>query len=131
MNKESGSTFGRTILAKGALPPLPWKAIKEAVLGKGYRLSLVFVGDARSKELNLRYRRKNKPTNVLSFPLEKNEGEIFLNLRQIRREEKKFGVPFPKLAGRMFIHGLFHLKGHTHGSMMEKQEAIIRDRFHY
>ncbi len=116
-------------MVSGKLPRLPLAALKEAVLGKAYRLSLVIVGDGLSRKLNRERRGKNYPTNVLSFPLEKNDGEIFLNPIQIKREQKIFGVPYQKLVGRMFIHSLFHLKGMGHGSRMERYEEVVRARF--
>ena len=121
--------FSITNTTNGRLQSLPFKALLEAVLGKSYDLSLVIIGDSRSRELNLHYRGKDAPANVLSFPLSKQEGEIFLNLKQIKRDEKKFGVTGAKLVARMFIHGLFHLKGMEHGSRMERHEEALRTRF--
>ena len=122
-------SFSITNTTKGRIPTLPFQKIKTAILGKNYLLSLVFVSNARSRALNRRYRGKNKPANVLSFPYGKKEGEIFLDLKEIEREEKKFGVAGPKLVARMFIHGLFHLKGLAHGSKMERQEKKAFARF--
>ena len=65
-------------MTTGKLPRLPFALMKEGVLGKNYDLSLVFVSESKSKELNRTYRKKNKPANVLSFPYSKKEGEIFI-----------------------------------------------------
>ncbi len=97
---------------------VPFAKIKDAILGKDYCLSLVFIGQKKSKELNSKYRGKNRPTNVLSFPLDKKTGEIFIT---------------PKLAGKevgfLFIHGLLHLKGMRHSSTMERLETKLRKQF--
>jgi len=65
---------------KNALPKLPFKAIKEAVLGEGYSLNLIIADPDRVKKLNTIYRDKEYATDILSFPLSKDEGEIFISL---------------------------------------------------
>jgi len=125
-DKENFSISNKT---KGKLPRLPFVLIKNAVLGEKYLLSLVIVGDALSRKLNATYRNKNKPTNVLSFSLSKNEGEIFLNLKKAKSETKEFGENYKNLVGYLFIHGLLHLKGMTHGGTMEEAERKIRRKF--
>jgi rRNA maturation RNase YbeY len=125
-DKENFSINNKT---KGKLPRLPFVLIKNAVLGEKYLLSLVIVGDTLSRKLNRTYRNKNKPTNVLSFELSKNEGEIFLNLKKAKSETKKFRENYKNLVGYLFIHGLLHLKGMTHGGTMEEAERKIRRKF--
>jgi probable rRNA maturation factor len=121
--------FEITNLTKGKLPRLPFLDLKNAILGKKYSLSLVIIGDALSKKLNNSYRGKNLPTNILSFPLSKNEGEIFLNLKRARIESVKFGEKYGNFVGFLFIHGLLHLNGMTHGSRMERQEQKLKREF--
>jgi rRNA maturation RNase YbeY len=111
------------------LPRVPFLELKEAVLGKEYELSIALVGSTTSRKLNKTYRSKDAPTNVLSFPLSKNEGEIVLDLAKIKTETKKFDRKFENLVAFLFIHGLFHLKGMDHGVTMENKEASIRKRF--
>lgn len=108
--------------------------IKERVLGKRYMLSLAFVGPARSRQLNKKYRTIDKAANVLSFPLEKNVGEIVICPAVVKKQAVAYGYANSP-AGReaftryLFIHGLFHLKGLDHGSTMEKAEKQILHRF--
>jgi probable rRNA maturation factor len=111
-------------------PRLPFGRIKDAALGARYALSLVFVGDAHSRRLNRRYRAADRPANVLAFGLAPDEGEIFLNPRAARRDAPRFGVAAEAFIGRLFIHGLLHLKGHRHGGTMERTERALRRRFH-
>jgi probable rRNA maturation factor len=96
--------------------------IKEKILGKKYELSLVFVGDKKAQNLNRIYRQKNYIPNVLSFPVDKNTGEIFINLKQIKKEAPKFEMNYQIITKYMFIHGCLHLAGYDHGSEMEKLE---------
>lgn len=104
---------------KRSTPRIPFEKIKDKVLGKRYELSLVFCGDALSRKLNRTYRKKDYPTNVLSFPISKTEGEIFIN----QSRTKGFSV------AHLFIHGLLHLKGMQHGDRMEAREKTLLKAF--
>ncbi|MBI1975759.1 MAG: rRNA maturation RNase YbeY [Candidatus Vogelbacteria bacterium] len=107
---------------------IPYAALANHILGVDYDLSLVFVGDKRTRTLNRQYRGKDKPTNVLSFPLEHESGEIFLNPRRIMLEARSQGKPYANYTAYLFIHGLLHLKGLRHGNIMEAREAAyMRD----
>ncbi|MFZ2522484.1 MAG: rRNA maturation RNase YbeY [Minisyncoccia bacterium] len=118
-----------TNTTKSTLPRVPFVKIKNFVLGEKYDLSLVFVGKERSRKLNLKYRGKNKETNVLSFPLSKKEGEIFINLKLADKQKKTFGRNLNDFVTFLFIHGIMHLKGMQHSSKMEKAEEKIRRKF--
>ena len=114
---------------KGKLPRLPFESMKQEVLRKNYELSLIFIGNALSQKLNKTWRKKDKPTNILSFPLEKNKGEIFINLNLVKKQAPRYQRNFPNFLGFLFIHGLFHLKGMDHSSKIEKREMRIRNMF--
>lgn len=105
--------------------PIPVSKIEKAkkqILGETYELSVVLIGEKKSAQLNSEYRKKDKSTNVLSFPLNKKEGEIFLTPNKIKKEIKKFDMNYQKLFLFLFIHGCLHLKGYDHGPKMEKLE---------
>lgn len=123
--------FSITNKTKGALQSVPFREIKDLILGKDYKLSLVFIGNAKSKELNKTYRDKDYPTNVLSFPLDKNSGEIFLTPSVAKKESVKFGKNYKNFVGFLFIHGILHLKGMQHGSTMEKAEIKFCKKFNF
>ena len=88
--------------------------------------TLLLSGDKEIKKLNKRFRKKNKSTDILSFPfhnkknlkykLKKDKeiylGDIIINLNKIKNkhDKKKFKIEFNKL----WIHGLVHLFGHDH-----------------
>ncbi len=114
---------------KGTLPRVPFEKIKNDILGKTYELSLVFCGDKKSKDLNKKYRNKDYVPNILSFPLEKNSGEIFINPNIAKKEAVKFDKNYTKFIGFLFIHGCLHLKGLKHGSTMEKAEVKFCKKF--
>lgn len=123
-------SFSITNKTKSTLPRVPFGKIKETALGKNYVLSLVFIGERRSRTLNRSYRDKDKSTNILSFTLDKNEGEIFITLQKAKREAKQFERKFDNFIAFLFIHGLMHLKGMEHGSTMEEAEMKLRKQFH-
>lgn len=107
----------------------PFEKIKDTVLGKSYDLSLTFVGQTASRRLNLTHRKKNKPTNVLSFPLSKTSGEIIITPSVADKQAEKFGLSKRQFIGKLFIHGLLHLKGFEHGSRMDEEESRLLKRF--
>lgn len=107
---------------KGKLPRLPFSELKNAILGKNYELSVVFTTPAKMKKLNGQFRKKDYATNVLSFELSKKSGELFLCPTVIKKQVVDFDMSVTKLTGYLVIHGMLHLKGHEHGSTMDKSE---------
>ncbi|MBU0999025.1 rRNA maturation RNase YbeY [Patescibacteria group bacterium] len=103
--------------------------IKKDILGKNYDLSIAFVPENKSRELNKKYRNKNKATNILSFPLSKNMGEIVLCPAVIKKEAKKFGRTPDQLLNFLVIHGMLHLKGYEHSSTMEALEKKYDQKY--
>lgn len=97
-----------------------WEEIKNKVLGKNFNLSVVFADSTLIRKLNRRYRKKNKTTTVLSFPLSKTSGEIFLNSSLVKKADLDY----------LFIHSVLHLKGYKHGKKMEKEEKRILEKFY-
>jgi len=131
VKNNQNSNFSITNNTSGATltDVVPFLDIKDNILGRDYILSLVFINDETSQELNSKYRKKDKPTNVLSFPIENTEGEIFINIDAVKREHDDFERDEEKFIGYLFIHGLFHLKGLEHGSKMESEEEKARIKF--
>ncbi|MEK7179376.1 MAG: rRNA maturation RNase YbeY [Patescibacteria group bacterium] len=125
--KERAFSIQKTV--RGRYPTLPFEQMKEAIVGTHYTLTLVFTGAARSRRINKTYRGKATPANVLSFPYSKKEGEILIAPDVVRREARQYGYPYADYLARMFIHGLFHLKGYAHGSIMESKEERMRKKF--
>jgi rRNA maturation RNase YbeY len=110
-------------------PVLPFKKMKDDILGESYELSLVFVGDKKSRTLNYAYRGKSYIPNVLSFPISDTCGEIYINPHRADIEAKRFGMSTRGFIGYLFIHGLLHLDGHGHGDTMDKVEARYKNRY--
>lgn len=124
-------TFSVINKTKGNLPlsELPFQAIKNRALGEDYNLELVFLDEKESRDLNLKYKNKNKPTNVLSFPLTAQSGQIFICPTYAEKEAPKFKRNYDNYIVFLFIHGVIHLKGYDHSSRMESEERKIREKF--
>jgi probable rRNA maturation factor len=114
---------------RGKLPRLSFEAIKNAALGADYTLTLVFASPARLKKLNTIYRDKEAATDILSFPISKDEGEIYICLSEARKEAGRFGRTYENFLAFLFIHGCVHLIGYDHGSRMEDIETRLRKKF--
>jgi len=100
-----------TNLTKRTTPKLPFRGIKEKILGKKYELSLVLAGGRLMRKLNKERRGKDIEADTLSFSFSDKEGEIFINAKTTR-EKMLF----------LFVHSLLHLKGLKHSEKMEKEE---------
>jgi len=123
-------SFSIINMTKGKLPSLPFLKMKEKILGKNYSLSLNFVGVKTIKTLNSSYRKVYKPTDILSFPLLKKEGEIFICPQIAKIKAVEFHRDEKNFTAFLFIHGLVHLSGYDHGEKMEAVENKYRKYFH-
>lgn len=109
--------------------------IKSEILGKRYELSFSFISKDKIRELNKKYRGKDEPTDILSFPLDKTHGEILICREMADKKFKKFRSYFPSYlllsTDYLFflvIHGCLHLKGLKHGVKMKEYELSYYSR---
>ena len=80
-------------------------------------------------DLNAIYRDKEIATDILSFPISNDEGEIYICPSETRKEAKKFDRTYENFFAYLFIHGCTHLKGHDHSAIMESIEVEVRRKF--
>ncbi len=120
-------SLSKTVQSKA--PRVPFAEIASAILPKSYDLSLVLIGDTLGKRLNQEHKGRDYPTNILSFPLSSDSGEIFINVRRAERDAKKFAHLPTKHVGYLFIHGCLHLAGYPHGGTMERLEKKYMKQF--
>ena len=107
-----------------------------------YELSILFVSDSEIQKLNRHYRGKNKPTDVLSFPLQEGDpqhlnrdiaalGDIVISVETAKRQASKFGKTFEEELQFLLIHGFLHILGYDHEKSkkeekrMQRQEKIL------
>ena len=102
---------------------------------KKQEFSILLTSSKEMKNLNHKFRKKNKPTDVLSFPLKNKNyiGDIAISYEIINKRAKKSN--FSLELDKMWIHGYFHLIGYDHKKIkdfekMSKKENIILNYFH-
>ncbi len=102
---------------------------------------VLLADDAEMRSLNKEYRKKDKATNVLSFPAPKSMkmpgmmhlGDIALGLETCVREADEQGKPFKNHVLHLSVHGALHLLGYDHENDDEAREmeslerAILKD----
>ena len=99
-------------------------------------LSVALVDDAAIRELNREYRHKDKPTDVLAFPLqdpvpERVEGligDVIISIDTARKQAKKHRRTLLAEMTMLLGHGLLHLLGHDHRTDAEEREMTARTR---
>jgi probable rRNA maturation factor len=106
--------------------------LNEGADGEG--VTLLLTDDQAVRELNARFRGKDAPTNVLSFPAppnpEKHLGDVALALGVCTREAAEQGKPLAHHLQHLVAHGVLHLLGYDHMSedeaeAMEGLERVI------
>ena len=103
------------------------------------KFTLLLTNDKKMKNLNKKFRKKNKSTDVLSFPFNDKYsnnsyiGDIAVSYEIINQRSKQtnFNIEFDK----MWIHGYLHLIGHDHKNIkdfkkMSKKENLVLKYFH-
>jgi len=100
------------------------------------------IGDAEMARLNLTYRKKKGPTDVLSFPVASDSakpgtlrqqvrkalreflGDIAISPKVARRNAKSLGREFPEELKVLILHGVLHLLGYDHETDRGEMERI-------
>lgn len=118
-----------------------WVAAALAGHTRQAELAIRIVDEAEGRSLNLRYRGKDKPTNVLSFPADLPEGlpegvrlpllgDLVICAPVVAREARDQGKPLRAHYAHMTVHGALHLLGLDHendrdAARMEQLEREI------
>ena len=105
-------------------------------------LSIVFVDYSRIRELNRRYLRRDKSTNVLAFSMTEGEfpmlrphlpGDLVISVETAERQSPRFGLRAGEMVILLMIHGILHLLGFDHlrskkkaREMALKQKELLR-----
>ena len=105
---------------------------KRAVGARG-ELSIRITSSAEMRALNRRFRRKNKPTDVLSFPAEtpRLAGDIAISAEIAAANADALGHSVDTELKILILHGLLHLVGYDHetdAGEMQAEEAKLRRR---
>jgi probable rRNA maturation factor len=114
------------------------RAVEPALANDRIEVSVLFTTDSEVHTLNREWRQRDKPTNVLSFPmLEREElldlggdgppvmlGDIALAHQTCAREAAEKGIALETHAVHLIVHGLLHLAGHDHVHSDQEAEAM-------
>lgn len=113
------------------------KSILKAEKKKKSDINIIFTCNSCLKELNTKYRHKNKPTDVLSFPILCDEkgfygGDIFISLEMARENAASYKATLKEELARLVIHGVLHVLGYDHikksdeKKMKPKEEKYLK-----
>jgi probable rRNA maturation factor len=94
-------------------------------------VSLVLTGDRAMRRLNARYRGKDKPTDVLSFPGDPKTGlgDIVISVETAARNARRLRRTVPQELDVLALHGFLHVLGYDHerdDGTMERLEQRLR-----
>jgi len=101
-------------------------------------LSLLFVDDLQIQALNRRYLQRDKPTNILAFPMRKGEfstlhaqllGDLVISVETAKRQSNRFGLDEMGMIILLMVHGVLHLMGYEHeGTKKGAREMAIKQK---
>jgi probable rRNA maturation factor len=105
----------------------------------GWDLSVLLTGDEVIQGLNERYRGRNRPTDVLSFPQAEGRrvpgqarvaGDVVISVETLRRNAAERGFDEREELTRLVVHGVLHLDGMDHGrgrgrAMLDRQRRVL------
>ncbi|MBO8166621.1 MAG: rRNA maturation RNase YbeY [Kosmotoga sp.] len=97
-------------------------------------LDIILTNDAEIASLNAKYRKKEGPTDVLSFEYGLDEdviGDIMVSLETIEQQAKSYGNSFEEELSLMLIHGLLHILGYDHEADDEEAKVMFQRQQKY
>jgi probable rRNA maturation factor len=120
----------------------------DAVDARGATVSLSLVRDPEMRAINREHRRKDAPTDVLSFPLYEPEaferkgptrprddvagermlGDIVISVDTAQAQAAAYDAPLEREVERLLIHGVLHLCGHDHMHAGERRVMEVEER---
>ena len=92
-----------------------------------YEISLLITDDETIHNLNKEYRQKDKPTDVLSFPMDDEVllGDIVISIDTAKKQAEEREINIDREAAFLFIHGLLHLLGYDHETSAEDEKEMF------
>ena len=102
--------------------------------GAAKSVNLILVADCTMRQLNRRFRRRDRTTDVLSFAMEEDSdpllGEIYISIPTAKRNAAGDGRRLDEELLRLFCHGLLHLTGTHHPNAKARAEMKrLEDRY--
>ncbi len=103
-------------------------------------MNVILVDDEKIHSLNKKYRKIDRPTDVISFALEDDQtstidvydyrvlGDIYISIETARRQAKEYGHSFLREITFLTVHGFYHLLGYDHQNPKEEEEMIQKQK---
>jgi len=110
----------------------PWQhtlgPLAQGILEKHAPVNVILCTDDEQKELNRKYRKLNKVTDVLSFVWNEPHllGEIYIAENQVKKQAPLYGNTYYGELRRVLVHGVLHLCGYDHCT--KSQRKIMREK---
>jgi probable rRNA maturation factor len=118
------------------------KKLLEFLSVKDFDLGLLFTTNATIRKYNKQYRKKDKATDILSFPYhtelkvgqkirvknpeDKNLGDIIISVEFANKDAQAEGITLSKHLNVLLVHGIAHLLGYDHET---EKDFMIMDKF--
>ena len=108
---------------------------KYRFIKKKISLTILLSNNKNIKRLNKKFRNKNKSTDVLSFPSEKNLnikklsyiGDIVVSYEFMNKPKALSALEFKSKVTKIFIHGFLHLLGYDHIKLNDFKKMLIEE----
>ena len=113
---------------------------EENLLKTHLYLSVILTTPNQIQEMNNTYRKINKATDVLSFPMfEKDEipniiseieeplGDIVISIEKVKEQAEEYGHSFERELAYMVVHGFYHLMGYDHIELVDRTEMRAKE----
>lgn len=120
--------------------------LKEEGIEGEMGLSIILVSPRRIKELNKKYKKENRITDVLSFGQESNSrslkfpslpneglelGDVVICLSEVKKSARKFSSSFKEELALVLVHGTLHLLGYDHEKSDKEAEKMRKKEEYY
>lgn len=113
---------------------------EENLLDSKLYISVILTNPDEIQKMNKEYRKIDKTTDVLSFPMyERDEiphlnkeieepiGDIVISVERVRKQAKEYEHSFERELSYMLVHGFYHIMGYDHMEEMEKKEMRAKE----
>lgn len=110
------------------------KVLKSENRGKE-NLSVAFVGAENIRKLNKKFRKKDKPTDVLSFSkilnFKEDLAEVIICPSVVKKNSKELGTTFKEELTKILIHGILHTLGYDHEKSLAEEKQMQKKQDYY
>lgn len=97
-------------------------------------LSIVITNDTYMQTLNRDFFGKERPTDVIAFPLDDADddiwGELYINTERAAEQAKEYRVSVPEETARLLVHGVLHLHGYDDLDIASRERMTVRENYY-